>query len=151
MLPNKPPRRRPPEDLIWWVATVSLVLPWIAGALAVVGLLRITHGDNSGVWLMVLGAGIFVADIASDVWLHKIATSYSDEPGLNLPGARAVGRRLVLTDPIVAGRGRARIGDTVWMIEGPDLPAGACVRVVGRRSSVLIVAEDDALPPSGDA
>ena len=40
-----------------------------------------------------------------------------------------VGRIATLTEPINDGRGRVRIGDTMWRVAGPDLPAGAQVRV----------------------
>jgi hypothetical protein len=35
-----------------------------------------------------------------------------------------------LTEPIINGRGRIRINDTMWRVKGPDLPTGTEVRVV---------------------
>lgn len=144
MRPPDARHRRPPDDLIWWIATVSLVLPWIGGALAFVGVFRIAHGDYSGAWFAAGGAALVVIDLLSDIWLHRIAITSCEEPGLNLRGARDVGRVVVLGEPIVAGRGRVRLGDTFWMVEGEDAPAGTRVRIVGRRSSVLLVEPDTA-------
>ncbi|MET0257615.1 MAG: NfeD family protein [Methylobacterium sp.] len=50
-----------------------------------------------------------------------------------------IGRDVVLDAAIVAGHGRARIDDTLWSVSGPDLPAGAQVRVTGVEGTVLRV------------
>lgn len=54
----------------------------------------------------------------------------SDHPTLNRRAAQHVGRVVPLDQPIVAGRGRIKIGDAFWVVEGPDLAAGTPVRVV---------------------
>ena len=45
----------------------------------------------------------------------------------------------MLTEAIVNGRGRLSIDDTVWRIEGPDLPAGTRVTVSAAEGSRLKV------------
>jgi membrane protein implicated in regulation of membrane protease activity len=45
----------------------------------------------------------------------------------------------VLADPIVEGRGRVRIDDTVWQVHGPDAPAGSRIVVTGADGSILRV------------
>jgi inner membrane protein len=42
-----------------------------------------------------------------------------------------------LEGAIVDGRGRLKVDDTVWLVSGPDLPAGTHVRVIGAESTVL--------------
>jgi len=54
----------------------------------------------------------------------------SDRPDLNRRAAQNVGRVLPLEQPIVAGRGRIKIGDAFWVVEGPDLDVGTPVRVI---------------------
>lgn len=54
----------------------------------------------------------------------------SDQPLLNRRGAQLVGRTAVLTEPIKSGKGRIKLGDTMWRVSGPDLPVGAQVKVV---------------------
>ena len=44
-----------------------------------------------------------------------------------------------LDGAIVDGRGRLKIDDTVWLIAGPDLPAGTHVRVTGADNTLLRV------------
>jgi membrane protein implicated in regulation of membrane protease activity len=53
----------------------------------------------------------------------------SDQPLLNRRSEQLVGKVATLTEPIRDGHGRVRIGDTMWRVTGPDLPAGTQVRV----------------------
>ncbi len=69
----------------------------------------------------------------------------SDRPNLNRRAFQHVGRVLSLEQAIVAGRGRVKIGDAFWIVEGPDLPAGTPVEVVGTDGVTLHV--QAALPP----
>ena len=55
----------------------------------------------------------------------------SDQPALNRRTAALVGLVVVLERPIVDGRGRVQIADAYWDVTGPELPAGAKVRIVG--------------------
>lgn len=63
----------------------------------------------------------------------------SDHPTLNRRAFRHVGRVLPLEQPIVSGRGRVKIGDAFWVVEGPDLAAGTPVRVTGTDGVMLQV------------
>lgn len=63
----------------------------------------------------------------------------SDIPDLNVRGAQLIGRTAMVENDIVGGRGRVRIGDTLWPAKGPDLPAGSSVRINGAEDTVLIV------------
>jgi len=58
---------------------------------------------------------------------------------LNLRGRQLVGTHAVVAEPIRNGHGKIRTGDTVWLCEGPDLPAGAPVVVTGMRGTTAIV------------
>jgi len=63
----------------------------------------------------------------------------SDRPLLNRRAAQAIGAVAPLEQAIVAGRGRIKLGDAFWTVEGPDLPAGTPVRVVAVDGMVLKV------------
>ena len=67
----------------------------------------------------------------------------TDDPTLNTGAARLIGTRHTLGQPIVGGRGRLRVGDGWWSVDGPDLPAGARVEVVGVDGTRLRVAPDE--------
>ena len=62
-----------------------------------------------------------------------------DRPTLNRRTAALVGQVATLREPIVDGRGRVQIADAYWDVQGPDLPAGARVRIAGAEGMVLRV------------
>lgn len=63
----------------------------------------------------------------------------SDQPALNRRTAALVGRVVPLERGIVDGRGRVQIADAFWEVAGPELPAGAHVRVTGAEGMTLRV------------
>lgn len=63
----------------------------------------------------------------------------STQPLLNRRGEQLVGEVHPLESAIVDGRGRLKIGDAFWVVLGPDLPAGARVRIVGVEGASLRV------------
>lgn len=73
-------------------------------------------------------------------WFRKAARQ-SDQPLLNRRAAQAVGRVAVLDQAIDRGRGRIKLDDAFWTVEGPDLPVGATVRVIAVDGMVLKVQE----------
>jgi membrane protein implicated in regulation of membrane protease activity len=50
-----------------------------------------------------------------------------------------IGQSFDLIDPIVNGRGSIKTGDTIWRVEGPELPQGARIEVVGADGTLLKV------------
>jgi inner membrane protein len=63
----------------------------------------------------------------------------SDEPDLNLRAEQYVGRMVMVEEAIAGGRGKVRVGDTLWPAQGLDAPQGARVKVTGARGTVLLV------------
>ena len=63
----------------------------------------------------------------------------SDQPALNRRTAALVGQVVTLERAIVDGRGRVQIADAYWEVAGPDLPAGAHVRITGGDAMTLQV------------
>jgi len=45
----------------------------------------------------------------------------------------------VLVEAIEQGAGKVKLGDGVWKVTGPELPAGARVRVTGVNGTILTV------------
>ena len=82
----------------------------------------------------------FVAIQVYRKWFGKAARQ-SDQPLLNRRAAQAIGRVTVLEQAIDRGRGRIRLDDAFWTVEGPDLPAGTPVRVIAVDGMVLKVQE----------
>lgn len=128
-----------PSELVWALATLSLVLPFVAIGVGALGLWRIFREVDGGYLLLGVAIGLFALDLVIDLWLANPRTSASEEPDLNRRGSQYIGRMAPLVEAIEAGRGKVRLGDTVWAVEGPDLPAGTMVRVVDSNVTVLRV------------
>ncbi len=63
----------------------------------------------------------------------------SDQPLLNRRGAQYIGQKFVTNEPIQAGRGRLKIGDSTWSVRGPDCAVGSTVCVVEVGGATLII------------
>jgi membrane protein implicated in regulation of membrane protease activity len=63
----------------------------------------------------------------------------ADNPFLNRRQMGYVGRSFTLNQPIVNGRGKLTIEDTMWEIEGPDLAAGTRIKVTAVKDMTLVV------------
>ncbi|MEN4904813.1 NfeD family protein [Luteimonas sp. TWI662] len=72
----------------------------------------------------------FVSILVYRKWFRN-RERQSDHPTLNRRASQHVGRVVPLDQAIVAGRGRVKIGDAFWVVEGADLPAGTMVRILG--------------------
>lgn len=60
-------------------------------------------------------------------------------PMLNRRADGLIGQTFQLDQAIVDREGRIRVGDSVWRVNGPDLPSGTKVRVTGVSGTVLVV------------
>ncbi len=138
------------DDLVYWhwwalalgLAIIEILAPgtyflWLAGAAAITGLVVLVFPDMPifGQWILFALLAV-IAVFASRAWVRRHPIESAD-PDLNRRGQQYVGRLLTLDAPITNGRGRIRIGDTVWSANGIDLPAGAKVRVVGVEGTSL--------------
>ena len=111
---------------------------WFGMAAVAVGLLSMVTGITWPNQIIAFG----VIAVLTVFWVRRYARpemAKSDLPDLNERGQQYVGRSLVVEQAILNGRGKVRVGDTVWQAEGPDAPAGARVTVTGTRGTVLVV------------
>lgn len=133
-----------------WLAfgTVLLILEvfgaggyllWIGLAAAAVGLLTYLLPDLPWAWQFFAFA--LLSLLTAVFWWRRqrSAAKPSDVPGLNRRGSEFIGRTFVLHEAIVGGRGKIKAGDTLWLVSGPELPAGAEVRVIGQDGVLLKV------------
>ncbi|MEO5938364.1 MAG: NfeD family protein [Sphingomonas sp.] len=79
-----------------------------------------------------------VAVVFGRRWYHR-SPSTAGVPGMNDRTANLIGRTVEVCEPIVGGEGRVKVGDGAWTANGPDMPAGARVRITGAAGSVLLV------------
>jgi membrane protein implicated in regulation of membrane protease activity len=117
--------------------TLEILVPgvfmlWIGLAALIVGALSLMFW-SAGFWIWQVQVLVFLAFALVCAFAGKKMMGGpkgdSDQPLLNRRGDQLVGRTATLTEPITDGRGRVKIGDTMWRVSGPDLPAGAKVRV----------------------
>jgi inner membrane protein len=83
-----------------------------------------------------------ILSVVAAIWVRKYVhagDANCDVPDLNVRGQQYIGRFLVVEEAIECGRGKVRVGDTLWFAEGLDAPVGTNVRVTGARGTVLVV------------
>jgi membrane protein implicated in regulation of membrane protease activity len=111
------------------------VLIWLGAAALVTGGLSLFVSIYWPLQFVVFGV---LALFAIWLWLRvRGREQSSDRPYLNRRAERFIGQEIVLDEPIRDGQGRVALGDTTWRVTGPDLAAGARVRVVGAEGAVL--------------
>lgn len=112
---------------------------WLAIAAALTGLADISQGLPWQAELLVFAALSVVAVLVGRRFYAGPAIEPEDNPYLNRRQMGYIGRSFTLTQPIVNGRGKLTIEDTVWEVEGPDLAAGTLVKVTAVKDMNLIV------------
>ncbi|MFC4525427.1 NfeD family protein [Dyella halodurans] len=135
----------------WWILALVLIalevimpgyfMLWIGIAAGVTGLVMLVAPG-----LSLLGQALVFAVLAflscAAYWYGLRPRLMRNEPGdalLNRRGEQKIGQRYVLAEAIVNGRGKARVGDSLWLVRGPDLPVGSMVEVVGVDGTTLLV------------
>ncbi|MEQ1649976.1 MAG: NfeD family protein [Hyphomicrobiaceae bacterium] len=112
---------------------------WFGLAALAVGSALLTAWFDYSLQLLAFGIlSMVTVYFGKRLYGHKMK---SDQPNLNERGLDYVGRTALVETPINGGRGRVRLGDTVWAAEGADMPAGTSVTVTGINGTVLVVAK----------
>jgi inner membrane protein len=140
------------------LAIAELLVPgvfliFLAAAAAVTGLATLAFGLPVAAQLLLFALFSVGALYSGRRWYVRNPLPSSD-PLLNDRAARLRGETLVVVDAIENGRGRVKVGDSVWACRGPDCPAGSRVRVVGADGACLKVSLADPAqlqPPSSEA
>ncbi|MFC4764187.1 NfeD family protein [Dyella koreensis] len=136
---------------LWWILALVLIalevmLPgyfmlWIGIAAAVTGVLMLILPELS--LLSQAIAFVVLAFLSCAAYWYLLRPRLQrDEPGdarLNRRGEQNIGKRYVLSEAIVNGRGKAQVGDGLWLVSGPDLPVGSTVEVVAVDGNTLKV------------
>lgn len=112
---------------------------WLGLAAGVMALLLVAVPDMSLGMQGVIYAALAVVSVFVGRKILRRNPIVSDDLVLNRRGAQYVGRSFTLDTPIVNGRGKIRVDDTTWVVEGPDLDAGTHVRVIAVDNVILVV------------
>ena len=136
---------------LWWILALVLIalevaapgyfMLWIGIAAAATGVLLWALPDMSLLGQAVAFALLAFASCAIyGFWLRpRLRRSAPGDQRLNKRGEQMIGRRYVLVEAIVNGRGKAQVGDGQWLVSGPDLPVGSAVEVVSVDGTTLMV------------
>ena len=134
----------------WWLLALVLIgaemlapgyfLLWIGIAAGLMGIVTWIVPTMPALGQAVLFGALSIAACAA-YWrfLRPLAEQRNDQPLLNRRGAQLVGQRFVLSEAIVNGRGKVKVGDGSWLASGPELPAGSEVEVVAVDGTTLSV------------
>lgn len=134
---------------VWFVAAgVFLLLElhspgvffiWFGIAAALTGVVDNLHDLPWQGELLLFAFLSVVAVVVGRRFYKGPAMQPADNPYLNRRQLGYVGRSFTLAQPIVNGRGKLTIEDTVWEVEGPELAAGTRVKVTAVNDMMLVV------------
>ena len=119
------------------VAVPAMVCIWLAAAAFVVAALTWRYPELPWEHQALIFAVLSITSVVLGRTAFARAASSVSDRGLNRRAESYIGRVLTLDTPIVDGRGRVRVDDTVWLAAGPDLPVGTRVRVVAADNTLL--------------
>ena len=133
----------------WWifgivlivleVAAPGAVFMWMGIAAGVVGFAVFFVPDLNWEYQFLTFAVLSVVSILIARRYLRARPIETDQPSLNRRGSQYIGRVFTLAEPIVHGRGRLHVDDTMWKIEGPDLAEGEKVTVASVEGVILRV------------
>jgi inner membrane protein len=134
----------------WWLLALVLIaaemiapgyfLLWIGVAAGVMGVITlVVPGLSALVQAIVFSTLSIAACLVYWKYIRPLAEQRNDQPLLNQRGQRMVGRRVMVVEAIVNGRGKVGVGDGQWLAEGPDLPAGSEVEIVAVQGATFTV------------
>ena len=123
------------------LAVPGVFLIWLAAAAAITGFVTLLIGVPVAFQFALFALLAIAATWYGRRWYAAHPVESSD-PLLNERVGRLIGERLIVVTAIEHGRGRVRVGDSVWSCRGPDCPAGTRVRVTGADGTCLVVEEE---------
>lgn len=116
-------------------------LIWLAVAALLIGLIGAVLDVTFETQLVLFAVLALVVCFGGYFVYRAMGRGRASGAELNDPSARLVGLHGTVAEPIVKGIGKIRLGDSVWLAEGPDLPPGVAVRVVAVRGTTAVVTE----------
>jgi len=123
------------------IAIPAMVCIWLAAAALGTAAIAWLAPGLSWEHQALIFAALAVASVAIGRLAFARIREQSGRAHLNRRAEIYVGRTFTLERPIVDGRGRLKVDDTMWLVEGPDLPAGTRVQVTGVDNTLLRVAQ----------
>jgi membrane protein implicated in regulation of membrane protease activity len=114
-------------------------LIWIALGAGVTALATLVLDLAPPRQLEIFAAACLASCVAGFFVYRRLLGAEPTAHARNVRDQQMVGERAVVAEPIRNGHGKIRLGDSVWLAEGPNLPEGAPVIVTGMRGTTAIV------------
>ncbi len=134
----------------WWILagillalellSMTFYLLWIAIGAATTGIMKWLAPGISGEWQLVIFAVWSV--LSAYLWYryNKNRPLSKTQQTLNRRGQQYIGQMFTLETAIINGQGKARVGDSPWLVLcNENLSAGQKVKVVGEEGTALRV------------
>ncbi len=116
----------------------GIFLIWFGIAAGIVGALGLMF-EVAWQWQLVLFAILSLVAVVIARKFFRADDEQSERPLLNRRAQQHVGKSYLVADAIENGRGKVKIGDTLWRAEGPDAAQGVRVKVTGTDGATLMV------------
>lgn len=131
-----------PDYWQWWILSgillvIELLAPstfflWMGMSAASVGLLIFfMPAIRFEVQLLIFSIISVISVIISRYIFSQTQAHDGVSSTLNRRGSEYIGRIFTLEEPIINGIGKVNIGDSSWLVDGEDCPAGTRVKVLG--------------------
>lgn len=139
----------PTSPAAWWgiaaalLLAAELLLPgvylfWLGLAAATVALVTLVTGFTLSLQLLLFALAALAWGFVG--WRVYGRRTTGDQGALREPESQMVGAAGTVAQALSHGHGKVRIGDTLYLAEGPDLAEGTDIRVVGQKGTVVVVA-----------
>jgi hypothetical protein len=138
--------------LPWWVWVIlagvlglaelhvpGSYLVWIALGAAVTSAVHAGFGASLEGQLGVFALASALSCVAGYFVYRELGRRRRGEAPLNDRGMAMIGARGTVCEAFLNGRGKVRLGDSVWLAIGPDLGEGTPIIVGGVRGTRLVV------------
>lgn len=114
------------------------VFLWIAVAAGITGILKLLVPIGWELQLILFGVISIITVIYAKKFIKKYAKE-TDQPTLNRRGEKHIGNTYQLEQAIENGSGKVKVGDTMWRVEGENMPVGTKVKVVDVNGASFVV------------
>ena len=128
------------------VAVAELQCPgyyliWIAAGGAIAALASFAFDLSSTAQISVFIVSCSLSCIWGYFVYQRMIRSSEGNPPLNQRNLEMVGAKGVVTQALENGKGKVKLGDSVWLAEGPNLKTGTPVIVKEVRGTIVLVAK----------
>ncbi len=119
----------------------GLFLMWFGVSALIVGIIALIIPMEINTELILFSVISVLSVIAVILVMRKVSPNTQSTVTQNLNqvrGSEFIGLTFTLDSKVVNNSGKLNIGDTVWLIRGPDAEAGTNISITGIESNTLI-------------